>query len=103
MAEGEINWNGFNVIDAQTGIPTHTRTKMEANGNLKGENFILDIDLNYKIFLSSTLKNEKHLASDKPFNSSIEERLITLKKLLDTDLITKDEAAAKRKAILDSM
>jgi hypothetical protein len=99
----KINWNGFNVIDAQTGIPTHTRTKMEANGNLKGEKFILDIDLNYKIFLSSTLKNEKHLASDKPFNSSIEERLITLKKLLDTDLITKDEAAAKRKAILDSM
>ena len=36
-------------------------------------------------------------------NADIKKRLAKLKKLLDAGLITKEEAAEKRKAILDSL
>ncbi len=38
-----------------------------------------------------------------PNNGSVEQKLTNLKNLLEKGLITKDEAAAKRKAILDAM
>jgi len=41
--------------------------------------------------------------SDSSADTSIEEKLTDIKKLLEKGLITEDEAAAKRKAILEKM
>ena len=100
----KLKGNGYIVIDTQTGIPAYTKARYKIDGHFKGEDISLDLVWDLKISLPTTFQQEElSVSNNLSIKPTVKDRLITLKKLLDTGLITKEEAAAKRKKILDGI
>ncbi len=100
FSEGQIElpmW-GYSLVDIDTGIHLFSDATSAGSFSIKGKDIILEMKQ-----ISSVSLPPK--SAQLPMNSasSIQERLKQVKRLLDEGLITTDEAAAKRKEILNSL
>tara|TARA_R110002020_G_C16011920_1_gene751177 strand:+ start:88 stop:582 length:495 start_codon:yes stop_codon:yes gene_type:complete len=78
----DLDWRGRYIVRGEVdfkGIPKTLETKTNRSSSLKPT------------------------STTNPSNNGVESRLAKLKRLLDAGLITKEEAAEKRKVILDSL
>jgi adenylate cyclase class IV len=84
-------------VDLLSGIPTFWEIAIDAKISDKIRTNTMKIKFLANTVFKKTKPENTHSTND------IQSRLSKLKKLLDAGLITKKEAATKRKAILDSL
>ena len=96
-----IGGNGFTIIDVMTGIPAYSKGGYSVS--IKFNNETGSLDLSYDILIDLTKLSGTTAITNKNNKKSLKQRLSTIKKLLDAGLITENEAAAKRKSILNDL
>ena len=100
VPEGQIElpMRGYSLVDIDTGIHLFSDATAASSFSIKGKNIIWEIKHTSSVSLPQKL-------AQLPLSSapSIQERLKQVKRFLDKGLITTDEAAAKRKEILNSL
>lgn len=96
-----IGGNGFTIIDVMTGMPAYSKGGYSAS--IKFNNETGSLDLSYDILIDLTKLSGTMAITNKNNEKSLKQRLSRIKKLLDAGLITENEAAAKRKSILNDL
>jgi len=94
----EFPMRGYSLVDIDTGIHLFSDVTAAGSFSIKGKDAIMEIKQTVAVSLPPK-------SAQLPMNSasSVQERLKQVKRLLDKGLITTDEAAQKRKEILNSL